>query len=169
MISICMTLRRIHRWRRGRRLLMKSLGRLGMILSCSVCVRVDANIENSYIFSDKTGTLTNNSMRFRKMSVAGTAWIHDSDLREEASREEGREKLLHKKRSAKGKEAASRKSNVEDPARRGSRKSNVSNSPQEQTMTSPTTPQAPNKGAPYRGENTSKMLKYIQQKPFTAF
>ncbi|KAI4260614.1 MAG: hypothetical protein LQ352_000176 [Teloschistes flavicans] len=35
----------------------------------------------SYIFSDKTGTLTNNSMRFRKMSVAGTAWLHDSDIR----------------------------------------------------------------------------------------
>ncbi|KAL8860010.1 MAG: hypothetical protein Q9178_003559 [Gyalolechia marmorata] len=34
----------------------------------------------SYIFSDKTGTLTNNSMRFRKMSVAGTAWLHDFDL-----------------------------------------------------------------------------------------
>lgn len=140
-----------------------------MILSCSVCICVDTNIENSYIFSDKTGTLTNNSMRFRKMSVAGTAWFHDSDLREEASREGGREKLLHKKRSAKGKKAASRKSNVEDPSRRGSRKSNVSNSPQEQTVTSPTTPQAPDKGAPYRGENTSKMLEYIQQKPYTAF
>ncbi|KAL8864535.1 MAG: hypothetical protein Q9198_009801, partial [Flavoplaca austrocitrina] len=35
----------------------------------------------SYIFSDKTGTLTNNSMRFRKMSVAGTAWLHDFDVR----------------------------------------------------------------------------------------
>ncbi|KAL8768896.1 MAG: hypothetical protein Q9209_004950 [Squamulea sp. 1 TL-2023] len=34
----------------------------------------------SYIFSDKTGTLTNNSMRFRKMSVAGTAWLHDFDI-----------------------------------------------------------------------------------------
>ncbi len=31
----------------------------------------------SYIFSDKTGTLTRNSMRFRKMSVAGTVWLHD--------------------------------------------------------------------------------------------
>ncbi|MCJ1355934.1 MAG: hypothetical protein MMC33_005927 [Icmadophila ericetorum] len=31
----------------------------------------------SHIFSDKTGTLTENSMRFRKMSVAGTAWLHD--------------------------------------------------------------------------------------------
>ncbi|KAF1989986.1 phospholipid-translocating P-type ATPase [Aulographum hederae CBS 113979] len=34
----------------------------------------------SYIFSDKTGTLTDNSMKFRKMSVAGTAWLHDLDL-----------------------------------------------------------------------------------------
>lgn len=34
----------------------------------------------SYIFSDKTGTLTDNVMKFRKMSVAGTAWLHDVDL-----------------------------------------------------------------------------------------
>lgn len=38
----------------------------------------------SYVFSDKTGTLTENVMRFRKMSVAGTAWLHDADLRREA-------------------------------------------------------------------------------------
>ncbi|KUI52838.1 putative phospholipid-transporting ATPase DNF3 [Cytospora mali] len=38
----------------------------------------------SYVFSDKTGTLTENLMRFRKMSVAGTAWLHDMDVRREA-------------------------------------------------------------------------------------
>jgi phospholipid-translocating ATPase len=38
----------------------------------------------SYIFSDKTGTLTENIMRFRKMTVAGTAWLHDFDLQREA-------------------------------------------------------------------------------------
>lgn len=37
----------------------------------------------SYIFSDKTGTLTENVMRFRKMTVSGTAWLHDFDLRSE--------------------------------------------------------------------------------------
>ncbi|KAL9108545.1 MAG: hypothetical protein Q9187_008280, partial [Circinaria calcarea] len=37
----------------------------------------------SHVFSDKTGTLTNNSMRFRKMSVHGTAWFHDLDIRED--------------------------------------------------------------------------------------
>lgn len=35
----------------------------------------------SYVFSDKTGTLTENLMKFRKMSVAGTAWLHDMDIR----------------------------------------------------------------------------------------
>jgi phospholipid-translocating ATPase len=33
----------------------------------------------SYIFSDKTGTLTENDMRFRKMSVAGTTWLYKED------------------------------------------------------------------------------------------
>ncbi|RLV96231.1 putative phospholipid-transporting ATPase DNF3 [Spathaspora sp. JA1] len=34
----------------------------------------------SYIFSDKTGTLTDNQMVFRKFSVCGVSWLHDLDL-----------------------------------------------------------------------------------------
>ncbi|KAK9369676.1 hypothetical protein V1509DRAFT_618776 [Lipomyces kononenkoae] len=37
----------------------------------------------SYMFSDKTGTLTDNVMLFRKISVAGHAWLHDLDVQQE--------------------------------------------------------------------------------------
>ncbi|KXG47968.1 ATPase, P-type, K/Mg/Cd/Cu/Zn/Na/Ca/Na/H-transporter [Penicillium griseofulvum] len=111
----------------------------------------------SYIFSDKTGTLTNNSMRFRKMSVAGTAWLHDTDLQEEAAREGDHTKLMHKKRRVKGKKAMGRKSNVSEAQM--PRPSNVSGplDALRQHGRSATT---------YR---TEEMLEYIQRKPYTIF
>ncbi|KAI9894325.1 MAG: hypothetical protein M1814_003081 [Vezdaea aestivalis] len=33
----------------------------------------------SYIFSDKTGTLTDNSMQFRKLAIGGLSWLHNPD------------------------------------------------------------------------------------------
>ncbi|KAK4451938.1 hypothetical protein QBC34DRAFT_423511 [Podospora aff. communis PSN243] len=51
----------------------------------------------SYVFSDKTGTLTENIMKFRKMSVAGTAFLHDQDLQEaEEQRNKGKKGLTEK-------------------------------------------------------------------------
>lgn len=35
-----------------------------------------------YVFSDKTGTLTDNMMVFRKLSVCGMPWVHDLDKHE---------------------------------------------------------------------------------------
>lgn len=111
----------------------------------------------SYIFSDKTGTLTNNSMRFRKMSVAGTAWLHDSDLLEEAAREGGRAKLIHKKRkSVKGKRAMSRRKS-RDSDRQPIMSMDVDRS------------SYPKGKKPFPGSRTRDMLEYIQRKPYTVF
>ncbi|CAK7565106.1 MAG: drs2 neo1 protein [Sporothrix epigloea] len=70
----------------------------------------------SYIFTDKTGTLTENKMRFRKMSVAGTAWLHDMDIaRDEEERDKRRSRLLHRGKLSVRTRSNSRhrKSNVE--------------------------------------------------------
>ncbi|KAI5840221.1 phospholipid-translocating P-type ATPase [Morchella snyderi] len=56
----------------------------------------------SYIFSDKTGTLTDNAMLFRKLSVGGQAWLHDLDIQREAGELAGRSNL-GKRRREKGK------------------------------------------------------------------
>ena len=70
----------------------------------------------SYIFSDKTGTLTDNSMQFRKLSVAGTSWFHGPDLQEEAIREAASQNLPREKPS-KGKRPMKRKSRISTSSR----------------------------------------------------
>jgi phospholipid-translocating ATPase len=133
----------------------------------------------SYIFSDKTGTLTENVMRFRKLSVAGTAWLHDADLK---GLPEGEEMLMHKKRKPKGK--------GKKPVRRLSRKSsshslsglrsasvpdmasdsgeNVPEAGIRRKSTSQwTSPALPSKPQPELP--TLEMIRYIQRRPYTAF
>lgn len=44
---------------------------------CNTNIILDDLGQIGYIFSDKTGTLTDNIMKFRRISVAGTSWWHE--------------------------------------------------------------------------------------------
>lgn len=118
----------------------------------------------SYIFSDKTGTLTNNSMRFRNLSVAGTAWFHDFDLREEAAKEGDRTKLIHKKRNIKGKKAAPRKSTASE-----SRMSRTASMDVNRPKAAIDRSGDKGKSKSPSGYHTTDMIEYIQRKPHTLF
>lgn len=118
----------------------------------------------SYIFSDKTGTLTDNSMKFRKLSVAGMAWLHDADIQ---AQDAGEEMLVHKKRSRKSKgkkpvrkSLASVSQILEDEDVGGGRSSRKSTS-QWQSSARPAKAQ--------HELNTKEMIRYIQRRPCTVF
>ncbi|KAF2863120.1 phospholipid-translocating P-type ATPase [Piedraia hortae CBS 480.64] len=96
----------------------------------------------SYVFSDKTGTLTENVMRFRKLSVAGTSWLHDADLKEELVM------LLHEKRNAKGK--------LQQPSSDGRKSTSQWSSPA-------------TRATPGIESSTAKLIRYIQRHPHTEF
>lgn len=121
----------------------------------------------SYIFSDKTGTLTDNSMKFRKLSVAGAAWLHDADLQEAQ-----KTKVVHKKKK-KGKQ----------PVRKSMRSVKDAQSSLE-PLTPATEAKDPMESASEQGAQwkssakpsksqrelrTQDMLRYMQRRPHTAF
>ena len=120
----------------------------------------------SYIFSDKTGTLTTNSMRFRKISVAGTAWLHDPDLQEEALQTGGPQKLKHKKRGGKGKGMDSRRH------RKSARNPSVGQDTNDLTrssMTSTAWHPSNRHTASLQTGKTEELLEYIYHRPHSIF
>jgi phospholipid-translocating ATPase len=123
----------------------------------------------SYIFSDKTGTLTDNSMKFRKISVGGASWLHNADIKDRP-----RKKLLHKTRK-KGKQ----------PVRKSVRSAKDVQSPLEpptpgletgdeaervqEEASDPIWKSSARPGMSQRELLTWDMLHYMQRRPYTPF
>ncbi|KAF2126357.1 phospholipid-translocating P-type ATPase [Dothidotthia symphoricarpi CBS 119687] len=118
----------------------------------------------SYIFSDKTGTLTDNSMKFRKMSIGGVAWLHDADLRVAKKRQ-----TTHKSKK-KGKQPVKTKKSVR-PAKDVSAEEAATSIPgvDGQADVASTWQSSARPGKTTRELLTRDMLRYVQQKPHTPF
>ena len=111
-------------------------------------------------------------MRFRKLSVSGTSWLHDSDLQEKSIIEDSRRSNAHRRHS-KGKKAVWRKTSASSPHEM----SRVSGS----NSHTPVSPMVRNdSAASYRPSlagrhmhqpelRTIELLKYIQRRPYTLF
>jgi phospholipid-translocating ATPase len=139
-----------------------------------------------YVFSDKTGTLTENVMKFRKMAVAGSAFLHDVDLQAEGEKQE---LLLHKKRSRSKVQKAARASRSRsrprlsehrdvtshDFAQSTGQASRPSRSVSRPRPSRASTAQWRSSAAPALAEeeehthNSRELIKYLQRRPHTPF
>lgn len=117
----------------------------------------------SYVFSDKTGTLTENVMRFRKMSVAGTAWLHDMDVQKEADERARKAEMFEK---GKQKQVSRTSTTL------GSIRANSSNGEHNLPRTSTASQWRPSTRRGYAQPpllKTEDFLQYLRQKPHTTF
>lgn len=124
----------------------------------------------SYIFSDKTGTLTDNSMKFRKMSVAGTAWLHNHDLEEQPGSNLIRRPTHKKKNKGKKplrKSLASVRHSIGFETLGSEDQEATAGAAEEQGESHWKSSARP--GKPQSELLTTDMIRYIQRKPYTVF
>ncbi|KAK1964950.1 phospholipid-translocating P-type ATPase [Colletotrichum sublineola] len=120
----------------------------------------------NYVFSDKTGTLTENVMRFRKMSVAGTAWLHDMDIERDEQAKQKLIEMARKKRKGKGKDK-NREKTTSDSEHGSSQLQPAQGRP---SISSYGQGQSANKAPGDELElKTEDLLDYLRRKPDTAF
>ncbi|KAJ8120850.1 hypothetical protein ONZ43_g2547 [Nemania bipapillata] len=102
-----------------------------------------------YIFSDKTGTLTENNMQFRKLTVGGTSWVHTMNMAKE-----NMEGKLHENDKTTASIVPTTTNDVETDA----------------SVVATTDPGPKStKSASGLESGTESMLKYIRQSPNTVF
>ncbi|OHW95188.1 phospholipid-translocating ATPase [Colletotrichum incanum] len=120
----------------------------------------------NYVFSDKTGTLTENVMRFRKMSVAGTAWLHDMDIERDEQAKQKLIEMARKKRKGKGKDK-NRDKTTSDNENSSSQLQPALRRP---SVSSYGRGQSANRAPKDEPElKTEDLLDYLRRKPDTAF
>jgi len=123
----------------------------------------------SYVFSDKTGTLTENIMKFRKMSVAGTAFLHDLDLRE-AEEKRNKDKTDNNRKPKKKLRGSSRRdaaNGATDPGSGNERPSEDIDAPRRPTALPDYAVHQEN--TPPELLKTEDLIRYIHHKPHTPF
>ncbi|KFA79859.1 hypothetical protein S40288_03763 [Stachybotrys chartarum IBT 40288] len=115
----------------------------------------------SYVFTDKTGTLTENLMRFRKLSVAGVAALHDVDM----DRDE--EAKLEQIRSREKTNPLHTPADAHDKGRAMNQRIVPTRNPSSASMSRWRSSVRPDDVVP--GMKTEDMLLYAQRNPHTAF
>lgn len=162
----------------GQLLLLQDVDMYDPVTDTPMVANTTTILENlgqvSYVFSDKTGTLTENIMRFRKMSVAGTAWLHDKDLQKEAAEADER-KTRTMDRKSKGvstyRDQASPLPEQEDAGGLPliAEQSNDSTQPRKSTTTLSRWKSTVRPAHAQPELKTEELIEYIRRKPHTPF